>query len=360
MEPVGGTPKYTFATEQHQSTMTLQHVGSVTETMTASYSDYIFYAAHNRNRYKDMTTLSTVSLDSNGVSHAWSTTSGTDTDEWTGDTEDDPWIAGIRAYCEAFVDVLVGTVLNLAHMAADPEYAAWYVLTFPERFVGQLQQLGETIKAMVTGVDPHTGKPLTDKEYAELIGGLAGAISGALVLSYATEFAAGYLGELAGGERCSIMPWRSCFTGEMPMRLERGSIPIKEVKAFDEVGDECDLIYARSEFDPNGPVVARRVLQKFIRVAPVWNLHCGTRLIETTAEHPFFAEGKGWTPTQMLEIGDRIRLERDGWVRVDGVADSGRVETVYNLEVEDDHTYFVGSDEWGFAVWAIMLVMPSE
>jgi hypothetical protein len=27
------------------------------------------------------------------------------------------------------------------------------------------------------------------------------------------------------------------------------------------------------------------------------------------------------------------------------------VETVYNLEVEGDHTYFVGSDEWGFAVW---------
>src|SRR5262249_25600536 len=35
-----------------------------------------------------------------------------------------------------------------------------------------------------------------------------------------------------------------------------------------------------------------------------------------------------------------------------GVAHSGRVETVYNLEVEDDHTYFVGSDEWRFAVWA--------
>jgi hypothetical protein len=99
-------------------------------------------------------------------------------------------------------------------------------------------------------------------------------------------------------------------------------------------------------------VQARRVLQKFVRVAPVWNLHCGTRLIETTAEHPFFAEDKGWTPTTMLEIGDRIRLERDGWVRVDGVADSGRVETVYNLEVEDEHTYFVGGEEWGFAVWA--------
>lgn len=36
----------------------------------------------------------------------------------------------------------------------------------------------------------------------------------------------------------------------------------------------------------------------------------------------------------------------------EGVADSGRVETVYNLEVEGDHTYFVGDGIWGFDVWA--------
>jgi hypothetical protein len=28
------------------------------------------------------------------------------------------------------------------------------------------------------------------------------------------------------------------------------------------------------------------------------------------------------------------------------------VETVYNVEVEEDHTYFVGELGWGFAVWA--------
>jgi hypothetical protein len=53
-----------------------------------------------------------------------------------------------------------------------------------------------------------------------------------------------------------------------------------------------------------------------------------------------------------LIAGDRVLLKSGGWLRVDAVADGGRVETVYNLEVEDDHTYFVGADEWGFAVWA--------
>lgn len=36
----------------------------------------------------------------------------------------------------------------------------------------------------------------------------------------------------------------------------------------------------------------------------------------------------------------------------EGKADTGRVETVYNLEVEGDHTYFVGCNEWVWAVWA--------
>lgn len=32
--------------------------------------------------------------------------------------------------------------------------------------------------------------------------------------------------------------------------------------------------------------------------------------------------------------------------------DDGEVSTVYNLEVEGFHTYFVGCREWGFSVWA--------
>lgn len=37
---------------------------------------------------------------------------------------------------------------------------------------------------------------------------------------------------------------------------------------------------------------------------------------------------------------------------VEGVANSGRVETVYNIEVDEYHTYFVSGKDWQFAVWA--------
>ena len=53
----------------------------------------------------------------------------------------------------------------------------------------------------------------------------------------------------------------------------------------------------------------------------------------------------------MLEIGDELRSHDGRWVAVEGVADSGEVTTVYNLRVADYHTYFVGEDDWGFAVW---------
>jgi len=102
------------------------------------------------------------------------------------------------------------------------------------------------------------------------------------------------------------------------------------------------------------------VLRKFVRVAPVLNLHVGGRIIGTTAEHPFFVEGKGWTPAFDLRIGDRVLLEDGQCLRVEGIGDSGRVETVYNIEVENDHTYFVGEKNWGWAVWSHNLYEVGE
>ena len=153
--------------------------------------------------------------------------------------------------------------------------------------------------------------------------------------------------------------FRACFVAGTPIRTPDGSKPIEEFKSFEEVGEDCDYVLARSEFDPNGPVRARRVLRKFVRVAPVLNLHVGGRVIGTTAEHPFFVEDKGWTPAFDLRIGDRVLLEDGKCLRVEGVADSGRVETVYNIEVENDHTYFVGEQNWGWAVWSHNTVCES-
>jgi YD repeat-containing protein len=164
--------------------------------------------------------------------------------------------------------------------------------------------------------------------------------------------AAGRLKAWAARQVAEWTGTKACFVAGTPLEGQFGAKAIEQFKSYEECGDDCDLIVSRCEHDPDGVLVLRRVLRRFERTAPVFNLHAGGRVIGTTGEHPFYARGRGWTAARELRIGDEVRLMGAGWLSVEGVADSGRVEAVYNLEVEDDHTYFVGSAEWGFAVWA--------
>jgi hypothetical protein len=108
----------------------------------------------------------------------------------------------------------------------------------------------------------------------------------------------------------------------------------------------------RDEFNLEGPVEAKVVEEVFAREGLVWRLRVNGRVIETTAEHPFFVAGREWVPCHELQVGDRIATESGAWVAVEAVEDTGEWKTVYNLRVADHHTYFVGCQEWGFSVWA--------
>ena len=113
-----------------------------------------------------------------------------------------------------------------------------------------------------------------------------------------------------------------------------------------------EWVYARAEHDPYGPIAAKLVEAKFERTGRILHLHLpGGRLIRTTPEHPFFLDGKGWTAAGALQAGDRLRTD-DGWVTIAEVFDTGTYEPVYNLRVAEYHTYFVGADGWGWALWA--------
>ena len=72
-----------------------------------------------------------------------------------------------------------------------------------------------------------------------------------------------------------------------------------------------------------------------------------TELINVTAEHPFYLAGQGWRRAADLSAGDTL-VASSGTVDVIGNVETGRRETVFNLEVEEFHTYFVG----GLEVWA--------
>jgi intein/homing endonuclease len=76
-------------------------------------------------------------------------------------------------------------------------------------------------------------------------------------------------------------------------------------------------------------------------------MRCG-KVIRTTGEHPIWVYDKGWINARELQPGDRLSSHDGQWVSVEEVYDTGEYETVYNLQVAEYHTYFVGCEGWAF------------
>ncbi|MGO8751258.1 MAG: polymorphic toxin-type HINT domain-containing protein [Thermoguttaceae bacterium] len=138
---------------------------------------------------------------------------------------------------------------------------------------------------------------------------------------------------------------RACFAAGTPLLTPDGWKPIEAFR-------EGDLLLSASEDDPAAPIEPRRVEEIFTRVSAVLELRVCGHLIKTTAEHPFYVQGKGWTAAAELAPGDLFRSHDGRWNPVDSINPTGEVATVYNMRIAEYHTYFVGSAEWGFSVWA--------
>jgi hypothetical protein len=163
--------------------------------------------------------------------------------------------------------------------------------------------------------------------------------------------AAGGAASGAMGYQLNRAAYKTCFAAGTPLLWEHGS---KCIELF-QVGDR---VWARSEFDPFGPVELKVVEEVFVRTGRILNVHVGGHVVRTTPEHPFYVESNGWTPANELQEGDMLSSHDGQWVAVEEVYDTGEYETVYNLRVADFHTYFVGAEDWGFSVWAHNAYQP--
>ena len=142
---------------------------------------------------------------------------------------------------------------------------------------------------------------------------------------------------------------KACFTGDTKL-MARGSWGCG-YRRIDELTDD-DEVLSRPEDNPNGPLAWKKVEQRFIRYAQILHVHVGGHVIRTTAEHPFWVKDFGWKPAGELKAGDLLATDNGQWMPVKETFDTGNFETVYNLNVAEWHTYFVGDTSWRASVWS--------
>ena len=136
-----------------------------------------------------------------------------------------------------------------------------------------------------------------------------------------------------------------CFAQGTPLLTPRGSKPIEKFKPG-------DWILSAPEDDPEAPPEPKQVEEVFTNHLAVLNLHAGGQIIQTTPGHPFYVKGFGWMAAAALKVGDLLRSHDGRWIPIEDLCASGEEVAVCNLRVADHHTYFVGSPDWGFSVWA--------
>lgn len=130
-----------------------------------------------------------------------------------------------------------------------------------------------------------------------------------------------------------------CFTAGTEISTEGGLKPIEEI----EIGDKVWSYNEQTGETSLKEVVALYESEKYNLV----EVTVDGEIITSTDTHPYFVHGKGWIRADELEVGD-ILIDVNGdevIVQATRSYTSEEPVTVYNFEVEDNHTYFVGQQQ---------------
>ena len=131
-----------------------------------------------------------------------------------------------------------------------------------------------------------------------------------------------------------------CFVAGTEVLTENGLVNIEDIK----VGMK---VYSYNE--ETEQVELKEVRNTFINVGKkdMVKTTVNGEIIESTSRHEFYVVGKGWMPAFKLEKGD-ILLNNEGEEvfveNVELIISEGNEVTVYNMEVTDNHNYFVGEE----------------
>ncbi len=134
-----------------------------------------------------------------------------------------------------------------------------------------------------------------------------------------------------------------CFVSGTLVQTSEGLRPIEAIA----VGD---LVAARDERTGDTswkPVVRlfRHTDQQIVRVTLVGD--AGEETLGATPQHPFWVLGQGWTGASELKKGERVLRFNGNPLAVVEVFSDPTPSDTFNFEVEEVHSYFVGT----FGAW---------
>jgi hypothetical protein len=135
-----------------------------------------------------------------------------------------------------------------------------------------------------------------------------------------------------------------------PNPLLEEKVPIETVKVGDVV---------KSANEHMGKISYKRVINTYMRTAPrIYEIkYDNGQSLETTGDHPFYIQNQGWKKVSDIRLGENqvtyLGLEKNKKIystndfthQVKEISFKENKTTVYNFEVDDDHTYFVTISE---------------
>ena len=131
----------------------------------------------------------------------------------------------------------------------------------------------------------------------------------------------------------------NCFTGDTKVLTSNGLKNIEDINIGDKVLS-MKLNTMKAE--------EKEVTEKFIHETKedIYDIYIENEIIQATYAHLVFTKNKGWVAVSKLEKGD-ILIDTDcKEISIQKICKEKNTESfnVYNIEVEDNHTYFVGEN----------------
>lgn len=128
------------------------------------------------------------------------------------------------------------------------------------------------------------------------------------------------------------------FSADTTVATPDGDVPISEIEVGDEVLAYNEATRSVGEYAVTA-TISHLDLNKVLVTVEGETLH-------TTAEHPFYTYGGEWVNAADLEVGDQVWSLENGYGEVEAVEQVETVEPMFNLTVENAHTFFVGEADW--------------